>query len=101
MLWYSKRLQGIASYKYMRPFSQGRQDAVPLLLSLGVKLLSELVIEELDESVQFSDNHCADEQCAGQPHDRHFTVVLSLENLLSSTEFKLGLPQVCYHFFYQ
>ena len=96
--WYSKRLQGIGSYKYMRPFSQGRQDAVPLPRSLGVKLLSELVIEELDESVQLPDNHCADERCAlqrGQPHGCQF--VLSLENLLSSTEFKLGLQRIIYH----
>ena len=96
--WYSKRLQGIASYKYMRPLNQGRQDTGPLPQSLGVKVLSDLVVEELDESVQLPDNHCADERYAlqrGQPHGCQF--VLSLENLLSSTEFKLGLQRIIYH----
>ena len=96
--WYSKRLQTVASYKYMKPVCQGRQDTVPLPQSLGVKLLSSLVVEELDESVHLRDNHCADERCAlqrGQPHGCQF--VLSLENLLSSPEFKLGLQRIIYH----
>ena len=96
--WYSKRLQTVASYKYMKPVCQGRQDAVCLPKSLGVELLSSLVVEELDESVNLADNHCADERCAlqrGQPHGCQF--VLSLENLLSSSEFKLGLQRIIYH----
>ena len=96
--WYSKRLQTVASYKYMKPVCQGRQDTVPLPQSLGVKLLSSLIVEELDGSVHLPDNHCADERCAlqrGQPHGCQF--VLSLENLLSSSEFKLGLQRIIYH----
>ena len=96
--WYSKRLQSVASYKYMKPVCQGRQDTVPLPQSLGVKLLSSLVVEDLDESVHQLDNHCTDERYAlqrGQPHGCQF--VLSLENLLSSPEFKLGLQRIIYH----
>ena len=96
--WFSKRLQAVASYKYMKPFCQGRQAVVPLPLSLGVKLLSSLVFEELDENVHLFDNHCADERRAlqrGQSHGCQF--ILSLENLLISSEFKLGLQRIIYH----
>lgn len=96
--WYSKRLQAVASYKYMKPVCQGRQDTVSLPRSLGVKLLSDLVVEELDESVQLPDNHCADERLAlqrDQPHGCPF--VLSLVNLFLSSEFKLGLQRIIYH----
>ena len=93
--WYSKRLQNVASYKYMKPLSQ---DTMPLPQTLGVKLLSGLVVEELEETILLPDNHCADERRAlqrGQQHGCPF--VLSLENLLSSSEFKLGVQRIIYH----
>ena len=96
--WFSKRLQSVASYKYMKPFCQGRQDAVLLPPSIGVSLLSSLVVEELDKNVHLPDNHCPDERRAlqrGQSHGCQF--ILSLENLLISSEFKLGLQRIIYH----
>jgi len=96
--WYSKRLQSVASYKYMKPLCQDKQNIMYLPKSLGVKPLSSLVVEELDESVQLPDNHCADERRAlqrGQPHGCLF--ILSLENLLLSSDFKLGIQRIIYH----
>jgi len=57
--WFSRRLQNI-TYKYMRDplIARDRHGGITLPESLGVKLLSSLVVEKLDNGVLSPDNEC-------------------------------------------
>ena len=96
--WYSRRLQNIQAYRYMKEPPRDEHGCVTLPQSLGVKPLSSLVVEELDVSVLAVDNHCREECIAherGQTHGCPF--VLCLENLMQSPEFKLGVSRIIHH----
>ena len=95
--WYSKRLKDAQTYRYMMKL-QGRYGGITLPQSLGVKLLSNLVAEELDDDVQSLDNHCREERIASERDQNHgCTFVLSLESLLQSEQFKLGVLRIIHH----
>ena len=96
--WFSRRLQNVQTYRYMKDPPRDRHGGITLPQSLGVKLLSSLVVEELDDGVLSLDNECQEEQFAhdrGQNHGCLF--VLTLDEILLSAEFKLGVLRIVHH----
>jgi len=96
--WYSKRLQKIQAYRYMKVPPRDEDGRITLPQSLKVKLLSSLVVEELDNGVMTLDNCCKKEQIARERNQgRRCVFVHSLQSLLPSPQFKSGVLRIIHH----
>ena len=96
--WYSKRLQKVQTYRYMKVPPRDEDGRITLPQLLGIKLLSSLVVEELDDSVLTHDNVCIKERIAIERKQNHgCPFVCSLVSLLPSYQFKLGLLRIIHH----
>ena len=96
--WYSKRLVEIQAYRYIKIPPRDKDGCITLPQSIRVRLLSSLVVEELDDDVLEPDNHCVKERTARERNQGHgCPYVRNFESHLLSCQFRLGVLRIIHH----
>ena len=95
--WYSERIKNGFACNFIKQPTPDAKGKYTLPSCLKVPHLSSLLTEEIQQSVLLTDNECFDERLARQENATGCKYIKTLNCIIKSEQFKLGLKRIVFH----